>query len=355
MHEPVCALRVRVRGGLNNQRECLINSVLMARQLGLALILPDVDLVGRGNEKFEPVPRPKYAGPWAACGSTTGCQMHLLLQPPSNVSLALMPSQQGKWRQVVLPPVHVAVPGCAGQPRFRDTCTPDLGSSSLFTSLAAAWRQVLVSKAPACQHAHTSRHHALELGNGKATVAATVVFDAGRSLCWNAFKSRDLHACTAFDPICPAITAAALSSAEAVHVEAQRILSGMKALSKGSKGSKGGSVWTALHLRTFSCVDQAGAIDAHQTPDKSGAPSAPLTTPAGPAAASVLGLDGVLPRLLRSHRCAEWVRLRRLCRANRRRAARSQRIAPRSSRQGDVPRNRFSRANSLRGACGHRF
>ena len=45
-------LSVRVRGGLSNQRECIVNAGIAAHALGLPLVLPRLDLIGRGNEQF---------------------------------------------------------------------------------------------------------------------------------------------------------------------------------------------------------------------------------------------------------------------------------------------------------------
>ena len=45
----------KVRGGLNNQKECLINAAIAAHLLShVTLALPHLDFIGRGNEKFEP-------------------------------------------------------------------------------------------------------------------------------------------------------------------------------------------------------------------------------------------------------------------------------------------------------------
>ena len=47
-------LSLDVRGGLNNQRECVINGIIAAAELGLTLVLPRVHPIGRGNEKYAP-------------------------------------------------------------------------------------------------------------------------------------------------------------------------------------------------------------------------------------------------------------------------------------------------------------
>ena len=44
-------LRLDVRGGLNNQRECIVNGIVAAHELGLHLVLPSAHPVGQGNEK----------------------------------------------------------------------------------------------------------------------------------------------------------------------------------------------------------------------------------------------------------------------------------------------------------------
>ena len=47
-------LRLDVRGGLNNQRECIVNGIVAAHELGLHLVLPSAHPVGQGNEKYDP-------------------------------------------------------------------------------------------------------------------------------------------------------------------------------------------------------------------------------------------------------------------------------------------------------------
>ena len=54
--ETMCDARLslRVRGGLSNQRECIVNAGIAAHMLGVPLVLPRLDLIGRGNEQFAP-------------------------------------------------------------------------------------------------------------------------------------------------------------------------------------------------------------------------------------------------------------------------------------------------------------
>ena len=42
-------LRLDVRGGLNNQRECIVNGIVAAHELGLHLVLPSAHPVGQGT------------------------------------------------------------------------------------------------------------------------------------------------------------------------------------------------------------------------------------------------------------------------------------------------------------------
>ena len=58
-------LRLDVRGGLNNQRECIVNGIVAAHELGLHLVLPSAHPVGQGNEKYDPHDA-KFEGIYAA-------------------------------------------------------------------------------------------------------------------------------------------------------------------------------------------------------------------------------------------------------------------------------------------------
>jgi len=166
MPDPICALQLRVRGGLNNQRECIINAAMMSRRLGLSFIVPNVDLVGRGNEKFEPSPRPHYAEPWSTCGNrSTGCSYELLFPPLSNVALASSPQPNG--RIVTLPPTHVAVPDSrrAAIPRYVCThlgCGKDLPearhSLGATTPIQSPWLpiEIVENTSPSQRHEPSS-------------------------------------------------------------------------------------------------------------------------------------------------------------------------------------------------------
>ena len=57
-------LSLAVRGGLSNQKECLVNAGIVARALNVTLALPHFDLIGRGNEKFEPS-NARYVGTYS--------------------------------------------------------------------------------------------------------------------------------------------------------------------------------------------------------------------------------------------------------------------------------------------------
>ena len=57
-------LSLDVRGGLNNQRECVINGIIAAAELGLTLVLPRVHPIGRGNEKYAPRDATSHVKHW---------------------------------------------------------------------------------------------------------------------------------------------------------------------------------------------------------------------------------------------------------------------------------------------------
>ena len=297
--QPLCALQLRVRGGLNNQRECLVNAVLMARVLGLdGLISPRVDLIGRGNEKFEP-PGAQYVSPWHA--NTSGCASGLTRCPLSALfdeqlyanaaGVELIAAQRAEAdaaRVVMLASVEAAT-RCAGVPRFRETCAPPVGDRSIFRTLAMAWRQHIQAKAPGCILRPPNHTVVTAAAAGAATGAATgfkastmapyhfssssrrplVVIDAGRSLCWNTFQSRDLNACNAIDAGCATIYRNLRSSAALSERERHVI--------KAVEAHVAGASWAAIHVRAFDCVP-----DPSHPPPRPGAPPT-VTTPFGPS------------------------------------------------------------------------
>ncbi len=331
-HAPVCALQLHVRGGLNNQRECILNGVLAARALGVALILPRIDLIGRGNEKFEPTPPPQYDARWPE-SCTKNCSYPLLFHPPSSVHL--VPGIASTSRTIALPAVEAVSSGCTGFPRFRETCAPPIGNTSLLERLLAAWRTVVRSKAPACSSNPSARRHA-ETPATASKRPASVVLDAGRSLCWNAFQSRDVRACAAVDRACPAILRSLLGSSAALASLEQRVLASLvvapaalrapleasidravglaaaaavpevasptipRGSPRGSSDStspraavsaaadSSGQNWSALHLRAFNCVaaSTSASTSARQQPSIQ------------PSRGGTLSLKGTLPAML---------------------------------------------------------
>ena len=40
------------KGGIGNQRECIINAVLLARQLGLGVVLPAVHVIAHAHQDY---------------------------------------------------------------------------------------------------------------------------------------------------------------------------------------------------------------------------------------------------------------------------------------------------------------
>ena len=302
-----CALTLRVRGGLNNQRECLINAILMARVLGLAGVLtPGIDLIGRGNEKFQPA-APQYVAPFNTSTCTgrplAGCEFGALFDAHAwhtgPQTIVFEPESAAGARVIVLPPVEQVVPNCAGGGRFRETCAPAPGNATLFRSLAAAWGAWLARKAPSClgrarDTVAADAGAGVRAGNSRGLKPPSVVIDAGRSLCWNAYQSRDLSACAALDASCPHAFRSVQSSAP-IRQLVRIVLDGILSYAHRHQDPlSSGQGWLAIHLRAFNCVEDRGLPAAHSA----GRPQSP-SGPSAVASSGVLSLSGVLPGLLR--------------------------------------------------------
>ena len=111
-------LSVRVRGGLSNQRECIVNAGIAAHMLGLKLVLPRLELIGRGNERFAPAD-PHYVQPWASTQSWGAFGQlydtnHTTETLRDFVTLVRLRDTDGRQRPqvIALPPVEQVVPGC---------------------------------------------------------------------------------------------------------------------------------------------------------------------------------------------------------------------------------------------------
>ena len=335
-----CALALRVRGGLNNQRECILNGLLAARTLGLALIIPSIDLVGRGNEKFEPT-SPQYVEPWAtnaSCSSAASqCVFGTLFDEASFMTSHTMARLSDGSRIVALPPVERVAPDCAGGDRFGETCAPGPGNATLFRRLLSIWAGEVAVKAPACRaDAKTLSATGASGPRAQPLPTASVVFDVGRSLCWNAFESRDVASCSTLDSACTRLVDGLLRSASVIQLLESHVMAGIEKLLHGlatsrpphalpvtissSSGRPSGASWAAVHLRAFDCVPPSsrsanargnqhgggggggGAFIDVATAEPSASPPAGIRPGGshGPPSAGVLTLDGVLPGLLRA-------------------------------------------------------
>lgn len=190
-----------VRGGLHNQKECVVNAGIAAHQLGVALALPHLKLIGSGNEPFEPQGA-KYVAPYTD-RSKWGHFNHLFNASHAVKALAgqihvlprLKGSSDGEGLEFeTLPSLETVVPHCAGAPRIRGTCEAFPANKKLLERLMAAWQKDI-----------TKRCGDYRLGKALGNPLPRVIFEAGKSLCWNAYKSRYGDVCKFQYPICGAM------------------------------------------------------------------------------------------------------------------------------------------------------
>ena len=290
-------LRMTVRGGLSNQKECLVNAAIVAHFLNVSLLLPNFDLNGRGNERFEPTGA-KYVKPYAE-RDKWGHFSHLF-----NVSRFV----SGLTGRLAQPLIHrirdVTGPGdrphvvrltadylrtrCGAEGRDREvqqgTCEARRGDTSLLTGLVEEWRPVIRSSfglqfaarsssstkavvsdrgvaggAPA--EGAVTKSRPLQAAQALPTTMSdgrpVVIFDAGQSLCWNAYKSRHAHRCGQQFPVCQHILHS-LQWNRVISRMQQRVLRGMARLvaqnSTSSESGKALHPWTAVHVRAFVCA-----------------------------------------------------------------------------------------------------
>ena len=236
-------LRFQVRGGLNNQKECLVNAAIVAHELGVTLALPHFDLIGSGNEKFEPSGA-SYVGPygdrsrWGHFGHlfnasrfVHGLKGHVALLQRLRPVLGA-----GKPHSVRLPSDFAA--SCKIHAN-KKTCEAHEGDRSLLNELIASWRQAIATDC------------------ATPTGANATVFDAGQSLCWNAYKSRFAGVCTRQLPVCGNVLRALGWNRQIERLQS-RVLHGLsRALSNASVTSSSPSAppaWVAVHVRAFVCA-----------------------------------------------------------------------------------------------------
>ena len=191
-------LAITVRGGLSNQKECLVNAGIAASRLGVTLALPRFDLIGSGNEKFEPADA-HYVTPYGD-RDTWGHFNHLFntsralksLEGQLTVIPRLRAGGGERPPTVTLPPVEQVVPDCGGRPRMQGTCEARPGDSSLLLRLLSTWERVIDTSCNA--HVKTSR--------AQPDPPPAIIFHAGKSLCWNAYKSRFATTCKSRHAAC---------------------------------------------------------------------------------------------------------------------------------------------------------
>ncbi len=232
-------LSLAVRGGLSNQKECLVNAGIVARALNVTLALPHFDLIGRGNEKFEPS-NARYVGPYSE-RDRWGHFSHLFNATQLIASLEGKLSTLLRLRTLVLPSglrphtvrlpaVENVAPDCAGRRRLQGTCEARRGDSTLLDKLITSWGGLIREE---CAHARP---------DGSSSRA--IVFDAGQSLCWNAYKSRHASLCARQYPFCQDMLKA---------LRWNRIITRLHTkVQQGLQRSANGT-WAAVHVRAFIC------------------------------------------------------------------------------------------------------
>ena len=275
-------LRVTVRGGLNNQKECLINAGIAAKALNVTLALPHFDLIGHGNERFEPTGA-KYIGPYAD-RERWGHFPHLFDMQWASTTLKQSLQTLSRIRPVFgggapylvkLPNIANVTNGCEGFKRWQDTCEAEEKDKRLLERLIQSWRKVISNECEVMRSGSRERCEsecepwqlapAPPAPPGAAATARTgaIVFDAGKSLCWNAYKSRFSTSCVKQFPFCLRMLNA-LKWNKAITALQRRVLRGIGRLRANATGvrlnlpaegdawaSKG---WAAVHVRAFVCA-----------------------------------------------------------------------------------------------------
>lgn len=257
-------LALRIRGGLSNQRECIVNAGIAAHALGLPLVLPRLELIGRGNERFAPEDA-HYVHPWNNRGSWGAFGQlydthHATETLRQLVPLVRMRGSNGKERpQVVsLPPVEQVVPGCGGafhqggnsaENASGPTCEPRAADRTLLDALLKQWKQVVTSHCP--RQLATDAGPAMEPSPLKRPA---VVFSAGQSLCWNAYKSRHAAACKRHFVACGPILRSLQWSQRIASLQ-ERVVAHLRQHRLAAEAAaRGQPAWVAVHVRAFICA-----------------------------------------------------------------------------------------------------
>ena len=248
---PTNVLRFTVRGGLSNQKECIVNAAIVAHALNMTLALPHIDLIGRGNERFEPNAT-AYVGPYAArekWGHFTQLYNATRLISALGGQLTLMQHIRtvlGPGRpHIVSLPSDVIGKRCSLQQRVGDTCQAVKGSTVIIDSLIRHWRQVIAADTDCSPH---------ETAPGSPTPAlrSPKIYDAGQALCWNAYMSRFSNICARQYPICGPIVHA-LGWNRIITKLQQRVIRGL-VLASNATASRATAPWVAVHVRAFVCA-----------------------------------------------------------------------------------------------------
>ena len=267
-------LSLRVRGGLSNQRECIVNAGIAAHMLGVPLVLPRLDLIGRGNEQFAPKDA-HYVHPWDSHASRGAFgqlydQRHAaqLLDRAGVVRLIRLRDSNGEpLETVTLPPIEQIVPGCTlhkGSGRgasgrnassaIETTCEARASDRSLLDALLARWRRVMTTRCPSVRAKPARAVGAAGLPSLPPPAPTPVVFNAGLSLCWNVYKSRHTSACKRQFAVCDKILDAlqwnhrvsSLHSRILAHLDAHPLAAAAAAQMRPA--------WVAVHVRAFVCA-----------------------------------------------------------------------------------------------------
>ena len=254
-------LRLDVRGGLNNQRECIVNGIVAAHELGLHLVLPSAHPVGQGNEKYDPHDA-KFEGIYADRTKWPDLRFGSLFDVDAargllhRAGIRASTTAPPRLPVVTLPAVEEEFPDCMGLRKVGGTCIAQPSGARLFRALLSKWD-----------------------GRIRASAAGPTVFDARKSLCWNAYASRNVANCSAEFPVaCPAAFAA-VSAWNGVISDAQRaILTHVRAAAVAAGGGRGtpraarlqglpddGPLWAAVHVRIFGCSSNVNRRGANET------------------------------------------------------------------------------------------
>ena len=151
----------------------------------------------------------------------------------------------GRPHIVELPSVANVTRGCTGFMRWQDTCEARARDTRLLDMLIRRWRRVITDECDASRAG-----------------GAPIVFDAGRSLCWNVYKSRFATHCVEHYPFCSKMLKALRWNRVITRLQ-DRVLRGIAryqanatshALQGIAQHSGAAHGWAAVHVRAFVCA-----------------------------------------------------------------------------------------------------